>query len=175
MKVSVAPLMMRIVTTRGGDKPNHRVTIKLKRSIKLKWPTIDKLYKKAVSDGSQSDIAQKVSVWNPCSTTSCGIQRYIYCPFFEKFIERHEKTPDEYIDYIKDDIDDNAVRIQLLQLCAGLKDEESHVLQAIVELIPNLYDCNMKNISESHLSSSFIHPFVHGLFSSKRFSKVAHW
>ncbi|CAO0794227.1 unnamed protein product [Mucor circinelloides] len=78
-------------------------------------------------------------------------------------------------DYIKDDIDDNAVRIQLLQLCAGLKDEESHVLQAIVELIPNLYDCNMKNISESHLSSSFIHPFVHGLFSSKRFSKVAHW
>ncbi|KAL7310655.1 hypothetical protein PS15m_010126 [Mucor circinelloides] len=44
MKVSAAPLMMRIVTTRGGDKPNHWVTIKLKRSIKLKWPTIDKLY-----------------------------------------------------------------------------------------------------------------------------------
>ena len=60
MKVSVAPLMMHIVTTRGGDKPNHWVTMKLKRSIKLKWPTIDKLYRKAVSDGSQSDIAQKV-------------------------------------------------------------------------------------------------------------------
>ncbi|KAL9555144.1 hypothetical protein PS6_003007 [Mucor atramentarius] len=59
MKVSVAPLMMRIVTTRGGDKPNHWVTIKLKRSIKLKWPT-DKLYWKAVSDDSQSNIAQKV-------------------------------------------------------------------------------------------------------------------
>ncbi|EPB89102.1 hypothetical protein HMPREF1544_04094 [Mucor circinelloides 1006PhL] len=38
---------MRIVTTRGGDKSNHRVTIKLKRSIKLKGPTIDKLYRKA--------------------------------------------------------------------------------------------------------------------------------
>ncbi|KAL9545825.1 hypothetical protein PS6_007988 [Mucor atramentarius] len=38
MKASVAPLMMRIVTARGGDKPNHWVTIKFKRSIKLKWP-----------------------------------------------------------------------------------------------------------------------------------------
>ncbi|EPB88582.1 hypothetical protein HMPREF1544_04575 [Mucor circinelloides 1006PhL] len=47
MKVSVAPLMMRIVTTRGGDKPNHWVTIKLRHSIKLKWPTIDKLYSKS--------------------------------------------------------------------------------------------------------------------------------
>ncbi|KAG1086196.1 hypothetical protein G6F42_021088 [Rhizopus arrhizus] len=59
MQVSVAPLMMHIVTTRGGDKPNHRVTIKLKCSIKLKWPTANKLYRKAVSDGSQSNIAQK--------------------------------------------------------------------------------------------------------------------
>ncbi|KAG1108394.1 hypothetical protein G6F42_016004 [Rhizopus arrhizus] len=32
---------MYIVTTRESDKPNHRVTIKLKRSIKLKWPAID--------------------------------------------------------------------------------------------------------------------------------------
>ncbi|KAL7326115.1 hypothetical protein PS15p_208503 [Mucor circinelloides] len=47
MKVSVAPLLMHIVTTRGGDKPNHWATIKLRRSIKLKWPTIDKLYRKA--------------------------------------------------------------------------------------------------------------------------------
>ncbi|EPB90078.1 hypothetical protein HMPREF1544_03054 [Mucor circinelloides 1006PhL] len=38
---------MRIVTTRGGDKPKHWVTIKLRHSIKLKWPTIDKLYSKA--------------------------------------------------------------------------------------------------------------------------------
>jgi len=60
MRMSVAPLMMHIVTTRGGDKPNHRVTMKLKHSIKLKWPAIDKLYMKAVSDGSQSNIAQKV-------------------------------------------------------------------------------------------------------------------
>ena len=60
MKMSVVPLMMRIVTTHGSDKPNHRVTIKLKCSIKLKWLAIDKLYMKAVSDGSQSNIAQKV-------------------------------------------------------------------------------------------------------------------
>ncbi|EPB86682.1 hypothetical protein HMPREF1544_06562 [Mucor circinelloides 1006PhL] len=49
MKLSVAPLMMHIVTTHGGDKPNHWVTMKLKRSIKLKWPTIDKLYRKAAT------------------------------------------------------------------------------------------------------------------------------
>ncbi|EPB92175.1 hypothetical protein HMPREF1544_01000 [Mucor circinelloides 1006PhL] len=48
MKVSVAPLLMHIVTTRGGGQPNHRDKIKLKRSINLKWPIIDKLYWKAL-------------------------------------------------------------------------------------------------------------------------------
>ncbi|KAL7326165.1 hypothetical protein PS15p_208544 [Mucor circinelloides] len=47
MKVSVAPWMMHIVTTRGGDMSNHWVAMKLKRSIKLKWPIIYKLYRKA--------------------------------------------------------------------------------------------------------------------------------
>ncbi|KAL9546688.1 hypothetical protein PS6_007528 [Mucor atramentarius] len=47
MKVPVASLMMLIVTTRGGDKSNHWAMMKLKRSVKLKWPTIDKLYRKA--------------------------------------------------------------------------------------------------------------------------------
>ncbi|KAG0758214.1 hypothetical protein G6F57_010011 [Rhizopus arrhizus] len=64
--------------------------------------------------------------------------------------------------------------IQLLQLCDDLKDEERHVLQAIVELISSLYDCNMKTPSESHLASSYVHPFIHGLFSSKHPSKIAH-
>ncbi|KAL9550882.1 hypothetical protein PS6_005297 [Mucor atramentarius] len=41
-KMPVAPLMMHTVTTHGGDKHNHWATIKLKRSIKLKWPAIDK-------------------------------------------------------------------------------------------------------------------------------------
>ncbi|KAG1441885.1 hypothetical protein G6F46_013167 [Rhizopus delemar] len=77
-------------------------------------------------------------------------------------------------DYIKDDVDDYAARIQLLQLCGDLKDEEHHVLQAIVELISSLYDCNMKTPSESHLESSYVHPFIHGLFSSKCPSKIAH-
>ncbi|KAL7318191.1 hypothetical protein PS15m_004448 [Mucor circinelloides] len=73
MKVSVAPLMMRIVTTRGGDKPNLRVTIKLKRSIKLKWPTIDKLYKKAkvIFDCSNSN-AQKASKQDASHTAAIG-------------------------------------------------------------------------------------------------------
>ena len=68
MRVSVARLIMHIVTTRGGDKPKHWVTMKLKRSTKLKRPTIDKLYKKAASDGSQSDIAQKVTFY--CSESN---------------------------------------------------------------------------------------------------------
>ncbi|CAO3587128.1 unnamed protein product [Absidia cylindrospora] len=76
--------------------------------------------------------------------------------------------------YVKDDINDDAARIQLLQLCADLKDEERHVIQAIVELIPTLYNCNLKPLSENHLSSSCVHPFLHGLFSSKAPPKVAH-
>ncbi|KAL7324485.1 hypothetical protein PS15p_209670 [Mucor circinelloides] len=61
MKASVAPLMMRIVTTRGGDKPNHWVTIKLRHSINLKWATIDKLYRKAevIFDCSNSNAPSK--------------------------------------------------------------------------------------------------------------------
>ncbi|KAG1091080.1 hypothetical protein G6F42_019522 [Rhizopus arrhizus] len=45
MKVSVAPLLMHIVTTRGGGQPNHRDTIKLKRSIKLNNTLLDILLK----------------------------------------------------------------------------------------------------------------------------------
>ncbi|KAG1060365.1 hypothetical protein G6F42_028001 [Rhizopus arrhizus] len=49
MKVSAAPLIMHIVTTHGGDKPNHWVTMKLKRSIKLKWPAIDPYHQGVMS------------------------------------------------------------------------------------------------------------------------------
>ncbi|KAG1081979.1 hypothetical protein G6F42_022737 [Rhizopus arrhizus] len=35
---------MRIVTTRGGNKPNHWATMKLRRPIKLKWPAIANWY-----------------------------------------------------------------------------------------------------------------------------------
>lgn len=57
MKVSVAPLMMHIVTTRGGDKPNHWVTMKLRRSIKLKWPAIDAYHQGVMSAlGKPNDI-----------------------------------------------------------------------------------------------------------------------
>ncbi|KAL7308116.1 hypothetical protein PS15m_012010 [Mucor circinelloides] len=64
MKVSVAPLMMHIVTTRGGDKPNHWVAMKLKCSIKLKWSTIDKLYRKAevIFDCSNSNSHEILAV-----------------------------------------------------------------------------------------------------------------
>jgi len=49
MKVSVAPLLMHIVTTRGGDKHNHWATIKLKHSIKLKWPAVDAYHQDVLS------------------------------------------------------------------------------------------------------------------------------
>ncbi|CEP14479.1 hypothetical protein [Parasitella parasitica] len=57
MKVSVAPLMMHIVTTRGGDKPKDCVTMKLMRSIQLKWPTIDAYHQSVMSArGRPNDI-----------------------------------------------------------------------------------------------------------------------
>ncbi|KAG1070203.1 hypothetical protein G6F42_026164 [Rhizopus arrhizus] len=49
MKVSVAPLMMHIAATRRGDKHNHWATMKLKRSIKLKWPAIDAYHQGVMS------------------------------------------------------------------------------------------------------------------------------
>ncbi|KAL1929534.1 hypothetical protein VTP01DRAFT_1672 [Rhizomucor pusillus] len=76
--------------------------------------------------------------------------------------------------FIDDVIDEDKVRMQLLDLCETLNDYERGVLCAIVGLIPTIYDCNMRSLSEAHFSASYIHPLMTGLFSCKRPSKVAH-
>ncbi|KAG1165646.1 hypothetical protein G6F46_006897 [Rhizopus delemar] len=77
-------------------------------------------------------------------------------------------------DYVEGDVSDDIARIQLLRLCRELKDEECYVIQAIVELIPSFYDHNMKILSETDISFNCVHPLIHGFFSSKLPSKVAH-
>jgi hypothetical protein len=76
--------------------------------------------------------------------------------------------------YNNDDISETQTKIRLLTLSEEANENERSVICAIVELIPNLYDCNMKTLSEAHLAASFVHPFIHGLLSSKQPSKVAH-
>ncbi|KAG1646691.1 hypothetical protein G6F44_000566 [Rhizopus delemar] len=76
--------------------------------------------------------------------------------------------------YAKGEIEDDIAKIQSLELNANLNEDERQAIRAIIGLIPYLYDCNMRPISKVHLSSSYVHPFVHGLFSSKQPSKVAH-
>ncbi|KAG1118410.1 hypothetical protein G6F42_013206 [Rhizopus arrhizus] len=49
MKGPVASLRMHIVTTRGGDKPNHWVVMKLKYSTMLKRPAIDAYHQDVMS------------------------------------------------------------------------------------------------------------------------------
>ncbi|KAG1051278.1 hypothetical protein G6F42_028979 [Rhizopus arrhizus] len=51
MKVSVAPLTMRIATTREGDKPNHWATMKL-------GPPIDNCTIKQCCQGRHSRVHQ---------------------------------------------------------------------------------------------------------------------
>ncbi|ORX62210.1 hypothetical protein DM01DRAFT_243718, partial [Hesseltinella vesiculosa] len=51
---------------------------------------------------------------------------------------------------------------------------ECAVILAMVALLSYLYDCDMKPLSEAHLASSYVHPFMHGLLSTKKPSKVAH-
>ncbi|KAG0169398.1 hypothetical protein DFQ30_003671 [Apophysomyces sp. BC1015] len=64
--------------------------------------------------------------------------------------------------------------MQLLDLCETLNDYERGPVRAIIGLIPAIYDCNMRALSEAHFSASYIHPLMTGLFSCKRPSKVAH-
>ncbi|KAI9018550.1 hypothetical protein CLU79DRAFT_889120 [Phycomyces nitens] len=45
---------------------------------------------------------------------------------------------------------------------------------AIVALLSYLYDCDMKSLSEAHLTSNHTHQFMHGLLSVEKPSKVAH-
>ncbi|CEP09292.1 hypothetical protein [Parasitella parasitica] len=41
LKPAVAPLLINSVKTSGGSMSNHWVTLRAKKSIKIKWPVID--------------------------------------------------------------------------------------------------------------------------------------
>ncbi|KAI8384362.1 uncharacterized protein BYT42DRAFT_475688, partial [Radiomyces spectabilis] len=51
---------------------------------------------------------------------------------------------------------------------------ECAVINAIECLISYLYNCGMKPLSEAHLITNYIHPFMHGLLSAKQPTRVAH-
>ncbi|KAG0963130.1 hypothetical protein G6F31_007977 [Rhizopus arrhizus] len=70
-------------------------------------------------------------------------------------------------DYINDTIDDDCARMQLLGLCKSLNEAEKSVIRAIVDLIPSIHDCTLNDLSEAHLSASFVHPMMQGLFPPK--------
>ncbi|KAG0927098.1 hypothetical protein G6F57_014233 [Rhizopus arrhizus] len=77
-------------------------------------------------------------------------------------------------DHINDTIDDDCARMQLLGLCKSLNEAEKSVIRAIVDLIPSIHDCTLNDLSEAHLSASFVHLMMHGLFSTKDPMKIAH-
>ncbi|EIE76337.1 hypothetical protein G6F46_005590 [Rhizopus delemar] len=76
--------------------------------------------------------------------------------------------------YVDDEMDETRTKIELLTICEQGNEYEQSAINAETALIPFLYDCNMKPMSEMHLTASYIHPFVHGLLSSKMPTKVAH-
>jgi hypothetical protein len=76
--------------------------------------------------------------------------------------------------YVDDEMVETCARIELLNICEQGNEYEQSTINAVTSLIPFLYNCNMKSMSEIHLTTSYIHPFVHGLLSSKMPTKVAH-
>ncbi|KAG1276196.1 hypothetical protein G6F66_012596 [Rhizopus arrhizus] len=76
--------------------------------------------------------------------------------------------------YVDDEMDETRTEIELLTICEQGNEYEQSAINAVTSLIPFLYDCNMKPMSEMHLTASYIHPFVHGLLSSKMPTRVAH-
>ncbi|CAO3613230.1 unnamed protein product [Cunninghamella echinulata] len=76
-----------------------------------------------------------------------------------------------------DDTSEDTVRMELLRICCNNDDiypDECNVIRSLVNLVPSLYDCTLKSLSESHFSASFVHPLMHGLFSSKNPTNIAH-
>ncbi|KAI9025355.1 hypothetical protein CLU79DRAFT_691564, partial [Phycomyces nitens] len=87
--------------------------------------------------------------------------------------------------FVDEDITETRARIELLTLCEPTAtsspqdsiepmEYECAVIMAIVALLPYLYDCDIKPLSEAHLTSSYVYPFMHGLSSAKKPSKVVH-
>ncbi|KAI8394038.1 uncharacterized protein BYT42DRAFT_487579 [Radiomyces spectabilis] len=84
--------------------------------------------------------------------------------------------------FVDEKITETRARIELLSLCEPVDSPEDPetteyecaVIMAVASLLPYLYDCDMKPLSEAQLISSYIHPFMHGLLSAKKPAKVAH-
>ncbi|PHZ09879.1 uncharacterized protein RHIMIDRAFT_293860 [Rhizopus microsporus ATCC 52813] len=87
--------------------------------------------------------------------------------------------------FVDENITETRAKIELLSLCEPVvtplpqdsiepTEYECAIIMAIVALLSYLYDCDMKPLSEAHLNSSYVHPFMHGLLSAKKPAKVAH-
>ncbi|KAG0940447.1 hypothetical protein G6F57_008442 [Rhizopus arrhizus] len=87
--------------------------------------------------------------------------------------------------FVDENITETRAKIELLSLCEPVvtplpqdyiepTEYECAVIMTIVALLSYLYDCDMKPLSEAHLTASYVHPFMHGLLSAKKPSKVAH-
>ncbi|CAO3653171.1 unnamed protein product [Cunninghamella echinulata] len=67
--------------------------------------------------------------------------------------------------YLKDD-DIDALTINLLQLWKNITAHEVRSIKAIIYLLPELSDIDMKHISEAHVTTSYIHPIIRSIFSN---------
>ncbi|ORX53172.1 hypothetical protein DM01DRAFT_1052009 [Hesseltinella vesiculosa] len=63
---------------------------------------------------------------------------------------------------------------RLLSLAKSVSGPERNVIRAVASLLSEMKDVDVKCISESHLISSFIHPFMKSLFAIEEPNKIAH-
>ncbi|KAG0780368.1 hypothetical protein G6F16_012283 [Rhizopus arrhizus] len=70
--------------------------------------------------------------------------------------------------YTDGQIDEEKAKIDLLNCARIAETNERAVINAVVALISNLYDCDVKTLSEAHLAASYIHPFIHDLLPYER-------
>lgn len=76
--------------------------------------------------------------------------------------------------YTDGQIDEEKAKIDLLNCARIAETNERAVINAVVALISNLYDCDVKTLSEAHLAASYIHPFIHDLLPCKMSTTIAH-
>ncbi|CAO3593473.1 unnamed protein product [Absidia cylindrospora] len=80
-------------------------------------------------------------------------------------------------DFLKDYRDKSAslsaTRIGLITLSENCHGLEKNVILAIEALLPAIKDLDTDHLSESELTSSFIHPFVQGLFAMDHDDRIA--
>ncbi|KAG1053395.1 hypothetical protein G6F43_004516 [Rhizopus delemar] len=101
------------------------------------------------------------------------MQRY-YSPGLQYSSNLLAEVKNVVIKFKNDLIIEEDMLCQLLQLCSGATQGEKQVIRAVVEIVPQLYNCNLTDLDEADLIGSYVHPFIHGLFSSRQMDKVAH-